>query len=390
MRIGYLDWKCFNGADTKREMEKQGHCVLPFFREGYNEPVSDEFVEYFLSFVKEKGVDLIFSYNFFPPLAEGAHLAGIPYISVVYDNPYVYLYSYTVMYDTNRIYLFDSDWVREMNAGGLSNIFYTVLPGDLKENTPDAGKYACDISFIGALYNEEHDFYSRMEPGLSPYMKGYLNGLMSSQHLIYGEDLIKDALTPDVLGELYKALPLEKERTCAEPDYYRFLKYVIDRRLTSIERIKYLTLLGEKFGRKNSIDLYTLDPDYRIAGIRNRGIAEYETVMPRVFAESRINLNVTLRSISSGIPQRCIDIMSNGGFLLSNYQSDFFLDTLTEDGSAAFVQGEDIECYSEEGELVEKTAYYLSHEEERKRIALNGYQKVKKYYSLEKFLKRIL
>lgn len=389
MKIAYLEWKCFNGEATKKEMKEQGYEVLPFFHEGYNDPTSQEFVDYFLAFVKEKNPDIIFSYNFFPPVAEGAHQAGILYVSVNYDSPYVYLYSYTMMYDTNRVYLFDSDWVRELNAGGLTNVFYTVLPGNV--NTPaKTGDYSCDLSFVGALYNEEHNFYSRMEPKLAPYIKGYLEGLMNAQHLVYGSDIIRPALTADVLNELHQALPLDPDQTCAEPPYYRFLTYVIDRKLTSNERIRYLSILGDRFGKDHELNLYTLDAKARFRGIKNCGIAEYNTIMPQVFNQSRINLNITLRSITSGIPQRCIDIMADGGFLLTNYQQDFFLDTLTDDGSAAFIPGADYDYYSSEEELADKVTYYLNHDDERKEIARNGHEKVKKFYSLEKMLKRVI
>ena len=47
--------------------------------------------------------------------------------------------------------------------------------------------------------------------------------------------------------------------------------------------------------------------------------------MPLVFQNSKINLNITLRSIKNGIPLRAIDIMGAGGFLLTNYQNDFGL-----------------------------------------------------------------
>ena len=44
--------------------------------------------------------------------------------------------------------------------------------------------------------------------------------------------------------------------------------------------------------------------------------------MPLIFRESKINLNITLRSITSGMPLRALDIMGAGGFLLSNYQQE--------------------------------------------------------------------
>ena len=56
--------------------------------------------------------------------------------------------------------------------------------------------------------------------------------------------------------------------------------------------------------------------------VKNRGIADSERVMPKIFKCSKINLNMTLRSIKSGIPQRAFDIMGCGGFLMSNYQPE--------------------------------------------------------------------
>lgn len=390
MRILFLYWNCFNGEATQEAMKKQGHKVLPFFHHDYNELKSDEFKKIFEKFVRTKKPQVAFSYNYYPLMAECCHDLDLPYVSVVYDNPAVYVYSYTLMYPTNHVYIFDSEWVREFNAGGLTNVHYITLPGDIGRmrqiNAVKEKKYACDISFVGALYNERHNFYEQMEENLSEYTKGFLEGLMDAQSLVYGTDIIKPALNDDVLATLRKALPVMPDRLSVEPKYYRFLKYVIGRKLTSRERIKYLTALGKKY----PVDLYTLDDRAEIPGIRNCGVADYEAVMPLVFNQSRINLNITLRSINTGIPQRCMDVMSCEGFLLTNYQSDFFLDTITDDGSAAFIPGTDYDFYSSTDELMEKVGYYLSHENDRAEIAHNGFEKVKKYYSLDHFLHRVL
>ena len=52
------------------------------------------------------------------------------------------------------------------------------------------------------------------------------------------------------------------------------------------------------------------------------GIVSYTAEMPDIFHTTKINLNITLRSITSGIPLRAIDILGCGGFLLSNYQPE--------------------------------------------------------------------
>ena len=89
--------------------------------------------------------------------------------------------------------------------------------------------------------------------------------------------------------------------------------------------------------------------------------------MPLVFKRSKINLNITLRGIRSGVPLRAFDIMGAGGFLLSNFQADY-LDM--------FVPGEDFVYYESKEDLLQKIDYYLTHEEERAAIARNGHDKV--------------
>ena len=104
----------------------------------------------------------------------------------------------------------------------------------------------------------------------------------------------------------------------------------------------------------------------------NRGSAASFKEACYIFRYSRINLNITLRSIRTGIPLRAFEIIGSGGFLLTNYQEDF-LDY--------FEPGVDYVYYVSYDDLLEKIEYYLTHEEERAQIARNGYEKVKKYHT---------
>ena len=111
------------------------------------------------------------------------------------------------------------------------------------------------------------------------------------------------------------------------------------------------------------------------------GSVDYYNVMPFVFRYSKINLNITLRSIKSGMPLRAIDIMGAGGFLLTNYQEDFLID---------FIPGEDFVFYESEEDCINKCRYYLEHDDERRTIAQNGYRKVKEKYNYILRLKQIM
>lgn len=108
---------------------------------------------------------------------------------------------------------------------------------------------------------------------------------------------------------------------------------------------------------------------------------DYGKEMPKAFYLSKINLNITSGSIESGIPQRVWDILAVGGFCMTNYQPEL---------EEYFEISKDLEVWHDSPELEEKIRYYLAHEEQRIRIALNGYQKVRKYHSLQTRLEGML
>ena len=91
------------------------------------------------------------------------------------------------------------------------------------------------------------------------------------------------------------------------------------------------------------------------------------TEMPKIFHLSKINLNLTSKPIRTGLPLRIWDILSAGGFLLTNYQEEI---------PEYFEIGKDLEVYTSQEELLQKIDYYLTHEEERSHIAQNGYNKI--------------
>ena len=105
------------------------------------------------------------------------------------------------------------------------------------------------------------------------------------------------------------------------------------------------------------------------------------TEMPLIFNRSRINLNMTIKSIQTGLPLRIFDIMGCGGFCMTNYQEEI---------TDMFDIGQDIECYGSMEELIDKCAYYLEHEDVRARIAENGYRKVSEAHTYKKRIMEIL
>ena len=133
--------------------------------------------------------------------------------------------------------------------------------------------------------------------------------------------------------------------------------------------------------RDHQVNLYTYEETPELPLVRNCGTAEPLQEAAVIYRCAKINLNISLRSILTGIPLRAFDIMGNGGFLLSNYQEDF---------REHFVPDEDFVYYESYGDLMDKVDYYLSHDKERREIAANGYEKVKQGHTFKERVDEIL
>ena len=151
---------------------------------------------------------------------------------------------------------------------------------------------------------------------------------------------------------------------------------LVAQRLAYLERIEMLKRLS-----KYKLKFYTTDPEIQIDGVKSLPKLNYDEGLPKAYHLSKININITLHSITSGIPLRVFDIMGVGGFVLTNYQPEI---------EELFTPGVDLEVYHDLDEMIEKVQYYLTHDKERIRIAMNGYQKVKANYCYEKQIERIM
>ena len=218
-----------------------------------------------------------------------------------------------------------------------------------------------DIAFIGSLYTEKHQFYQRLE-GIMPYTRGYLEGIMAAQKNVYGYNFIQDMMTPDIIEDMMNVLPMEPDPTSVATREFLFAQYVINRQITAMERTELLTSIGNHY----NFDLYTPDETFSLPGCINHGKVDYYDMAPYVFKHAKINLNITLRSIKSGIPLRAFDICGAGGFLLTNYQTDFM---------DCYIPGEDFVYYESKEDLLSKIDYYLKHDDERTAIARNGFER---------------
>lgn len=316
--------------------------------------------------LSESSYDAVFTFNYFPIVSKNCDKAQILYISWVYDNPLIALFSCTVINPCNRIFLFDYHSYEYFHNQGISTIFYLPLCANprrlCKSTNTDIPQN--DISFVGSLYTEpKQRLYDKLS-GMDSYSKGYIDALVDAQSHIDGYFFLEESLSPALLDAMQKVCPITPNQDGAETLAYVYSHYFLGRRATALARIDLLNKLSQNF----DVTVYThADCKDILPTAIYGGKIDYYDTMPTVFQHSKINLNITLKTIQTGIPLRAWDILGCGGFLLTNFQQEF---------CDFFIPGEDFVYYESPADAIEKAAYFLSHDRERQEIAHNAFEKI--------------
>lgn len=337
------------------------------------------------SVLKTEQLLFVFSINFYPVIAEICHIYKTRYLCWTVDSPVPELFSKSICHETNHIFLFDRAQHQYFAPHNPAHIHYLPLASCTRRfdqvtasiNAADRHAYSTDISFVGSLYNEKNPV--RQLKDLPDYAKGYMDALVESSLKIYGYNPIENAVT-DELASMIKSCATdfyELNDPVANPNQYVTAHSYIGMQAAEVERIRTLNTLARHF----RVDLFTRSNARDLQNVHVHNGVESLTEMPKIFHLSRINLNMTIKPIQTGLPLRIFDILGCGGFLMTNYQAEL---------QEYFEIGVDLEAYSSLNELVDKCAYYLTHEEERKQIALNGYRKVCELHTYPHRIKTML
>ena len=376
MKILFIEWKSFGNEDILETFRRLKYNIVRFKYENDGVRHNEKFEKKFEKVLIKERPDFVFSFNFFPIISKVCNTVPVKYVSWVYDSPHISLYSYTLINPCNYIFIFDSKMYETYALQGIKTVYYLPLAANTKrldEMRPNAKAHEhfdSDITFVGQMYIDAHNFYDRMEPKLDDYTKGYLEAVMNAQMQVDGYNFVESCLNQNIMEGMQKALPMEPHNDGIETAKYMYAQYVLDRKITSLERIYILAQIG----KEHKVKLFTPEKDFHPEGVENCGKLDYYQEMPIAFKCAKINLNITLRSIEKGIPLRCIDVMGAGGFLLTNYQEDMLM---------FFEPGVDFVYYESRQDLLEKIDYYLKHDEERRAIAASGHEKVAKYHTFD-------
>ncbi len=383
MHILMYRWKAYNYRDIEQTFLLLGHTVDNIEQELGSYDVSPEFERVIEEKIRGTHYDMVFTVNYFPLISNVCERTGVKYISWTCDNPLISMYHESVFHACNYIFTFDKTNYLEFRGMGVKHIWYLPLAVDTERmdallgapeeagrwkaaQDPEMRKYRGDVAFVGSLY--ERNSYDKIKNRLPEYLRGYFDAVMEAQLNISGANIVEPMLTTNILEQLQEYFQLEKSEGSFSDLGLIFQTTVLGFKIAEIERRRALIELSKHY----RVNVYSNSDVSDLLQIQYCGSVDYWSEMPKVFRMSKINLNFTIPNIKSGIPLRIWDVLGCGGFLLTNYQAEI---------PYYFKEGEDLVCFDGLEDLCEKVGYYLEHEEERKRIAWNGYHKVREKHS---------
>ncbi len=381
MKLLIFEWAAgtFTYRDITESFDKKG-IIYRTVSYQFDDKNEDDFFENRFGKVLAQDVyDAVFSVNYFPLVAKCCHKAGIKYISWSYDAPLdVPDIEKTLGYPENHVFMFDRIQTEGYRSRGFSNVYHMPLAAScerlesIRLTKSELERYTSDVSFVGKMYDPIlNDYRSLMDE----YCKGYVDALLAAQSKIFGYWFVDEMLSDDLMNRINDHfVKLEPTTTFKLPR--EALSFAIASGITRQDRMILLNLLA----RRMNVNIYSWERCAQLQNVHYMGTCDHYDEMPKVFKSSRINLNVTLKILQSGIPLRVMDILGAGGFLLSNFQPEI---------AEYFIDGQDVVMYESIEDAYEKAVYYINNEEERMRIAQSGHEKVKELFTYEKQLGNI-
>ncbi len=329
-------------------------------------------------------VDMVFTYDFIPSVSVACERNRIKYLAWVYDCPQAELFRPEVNNSYSYISVFDRSQYDSLKLkGNIKNLYHFPLAADIdlfsstSISPEEEDYYRADVAFLGRLYDKE--YVSQIYDKCSKSEQEEIMNLLKGSVCEWGNNSFKGKASDSLIDSLfayyghgtdsYQGL---NKRSFVESTF-------LAPKCNELERKVFLNSLAKHF----SLVLYSdkLQYDDIDQSIILRGPQDYLSQMPKVFYMSKINLNITSKSIESGIPQRIWDILAVGGFCITNYQPEL------ED---FFEIGHDLVVYHNLSECIRLISYYLDHEDERLRIALNGYKKVLKVGDIKIRMQKVI
>lgn len=305
--------------------------------------------------------DYVLTVNFNRYISEACELLKIPYLAWVIDTPCYPIYDKAINHSYSFTFIYDAAVAQRLRSNGVSQVYHLPVAANLEriKKLPlqnEEASLSSDISFVANLTKTEYRIW--IKPSLSEKTMDRCAGLIKSLEQPSANFILAEQIDDDLINAIKQESGYK-----LSGDYYlstaEKLAYLLGREHSWQERISLISRIEERFSAcvygnaewQDHINCYA-------------GYADHFSLMPKIFRQSKININLSRSFVEYGLPMRVFDVLSCGGFLVTNHKNDI---------NKLFVDGKDLVVFRDAQDLIEVCEYYLQHEGERRAIAEQGY-----------------
>jgi len=304
--------------------------------------------------------DYVFTINFNKYISEACELLRIPYLSWVIDTPCYPIYHKSVDNSYSFKFIYDAAIALRLRDSGVRQVYHLPVAANLERINQiklhdEDFSLSSDVSFVANLTKTE--YRTLIQPNLSEKTRERCTSLINSLEQTNEIFILAEQINEDLI-----AIVKEESGYQISGDYYlgaaEKFAYLLGREHSWQERINLVRHLEEHF----SVRVYG-NAEWQDKINCYAGYADHFSLMPKIFQLSKINLNLSRSFVEYGLPMRIFDVLSCGGFLVTNDKNDLH---------KLFTNGKDLVIFRDTQDLLEICGYYLNHDDERMAIAEQG------------------
>lgn len=154
MKVLFMEWKSLGQSDIAEEFAARGWEVAyyPFPRKKENTRLNKELCEKMIREIASGKYDFVFSFNYFPVISIACNACRVKYVSWTFDSPFIQLYSNTIGFPYNYVFIFDRGTCEDLRSKGINTVYHLPMAASVKRydtySISDSEKSAIRLRFL--------------------------------------------------------------------------------------------------------------------------------------------------------------------------------------------------------------------------------------------------
>ena len=278
--------------------------------------------------------------------------AGVPLALLFYDSPFgvpwemfqEYLKELTAFPDLYYCFLWDRAYREPCVRMGMHYVYPIMLAADTSVFVPRTPAYRFDVSFAGRM-GDIAELRRARQAAAIPRVNDFVDRLIERKLTRPSTPLLE--LWAELARESFPDMVLDWGRPGMGE-----LHLHIHREGSALLRRALLQAI-------RSAKPEVFGADWELPGAAVHPMIDYVRELPALYADSRINLNITALQLEYSVNNRIFDVAATGGFLLTDHREDL-QQVFPDFARMTYHSGEELDA---------KITYFLAHESERSELA---------------------